>query len=93
MKNTFLLINNVISIFDLFKILITYFIDDMKILEIKNKNINRQYLFKVLQSSYSEDLKRRHLFPLRVKLLFFILLKINSVILQIYYYNNNNRSL
>ena len=36
MKNTFLLRNNVISILDLFKIL-TYYIHNMKILEIKNK--------------------------------------------------------
>ena len=38
MKNTFLLLKNVISILDLFKIL-TYYIDDKKILEIRNKNI------------------------------------------------------
>ena len=37
MKNTFLLLNNVISILDLFKIL-TYYIDDKKILEIRNKD-------------------------------------------------------
>ena len=36
MKNTFLHLNNVISILDLFKIL-TYYIHNMKILEIKNK--------------------------------------------------------
>ena len=35
MKNTFLLLNNVISILDLFKIL-TYYIDNKKILEIRN---------------------------------------------------------
>ena len=34
MKNTFLLLSNVISILDLFKIL-TYYIDDKKILEIE----------------------------------------------------------
>ena len=34
MKNTNLLLNNVISILDLFKIL-TYYIDDKKILEIE----------------------------------------------------------
>ena len=34
MKSTFLLLNNVISILDLFKIL-TYYIDDKKILEIE----------------------------------------------------------
>ena len=39
MKNTFLLLNYVISILDLFKIL-TYYIDNKKILEIRNKNIN-----------------------------------------------------
>ena len=33
-KNTFLLLNNVISIFDLFKIL-TYYIDDKKTLEVR----------------------------------------------------------
>ena len=33
MKNTFLPLNNVISILDLFKL--TYYIDDKKILEIK----------------------------------------------------------
>ena len=36
-ENTFLLLNNVISILDLFKIL-TYYIDDKKILEIRNKD-------------------------------------------------------
>ena len=45
MKNTFLLLNNVISILDLFKIL-TYYIDDKKILEIRNKNINKDNIFK-----------------------------------------------
>ena len=40
MKNTFLPLNIVISILDLFKIL-TYYIDDKKILEIRNKNINK----------------------------------------------------
>jgi len=35
MKNTFLLLNNVISILNLFKIL-TYYIEDKKILEIRN---------------------------------------------------------
>ena len=35
MKNRFLLLNNVISILDLFKILINY-IDDKKILEIRD---------------------------------------------------------
>ena len=35
MKNTNLLLNNVISILDLFKIL-TYYIDDKKILEMRN---------------------------------------------------------
>ena len=34
MKNTFLLLNNVISILDLFKIL-TYYIDDKKMLDIE----------------------------------------------------------
>ncbi len=34
-KKTFLLLNNVISILDLFKIL-TYYIEDKKILEIRN---------------------------------------------------------
>ena len=38
MKNTFLLLNNVISTLDLFKILI-YNIDDKRILEIWNKTI------------------------------------------------------
>ena len=61
MKNKFLLLNNVISILDLFKIL-TYYIDDKKILEIRNKNSNklqRQKFFKVLQSSsFSKDLKK-----------------------------------
>ena len=35
MKNTFLLLNNVISILDLFKIL-TYYFEDKKILEMRN---------------------------------------------------------
>jgi len=43
-KNTFLLLNNVISILDLFKIL-TYNIDDKKILEIRNENINKNNIF------------------------------------------------
>ena len=47
MKNTLLLQNNVISILDLFKILL-YYIDDKKILEIRNK---------VLQSSFSKGFK------------------------------------
>ena len=38
MKSTFLLLNNVISILVLFKIL-TYYIDDKKILEIRKKTI------------------------------------------------------
>jgi len=38
MKTTFLLLNNVISILYLFKILTYHYIDDKKILEIKNKN-------------------------------------------------------
>ena len=38
MKSTFLLISKVISILDLFKIL-TYYIDDKKILEIRKKTI------------------------------------------------------
>ena len=43
MKNTFLLLNNVISISDLFKIL-TYYIDEKKILEIRNKdNISSKF--------------------------------------------------
>ena len=46
----------------------------------------KQYVFKVLQSSFSKDLKRSHLYPLRVKL-FFMLLKINSVFLQIFVIN------
>jgi len=81
MKNTFLLLNNVISILDLFKILtyyiddkilnnvisildlfkiLTYYIDDKKILEIRNYNINRKQCFflKVLQGSFSKDLKK-----------------------------------
>ena len=37
MKNTVLLLNNVISILDFLKIL-TYYIDDKKILEIRNKD-------------------------------------------------------
>ena len=37
MKNTFLFLNNVISILDLFMIL-THYIDDKKILEIRNKD-------------------------------------------------------
>ena len=45
MKNTFLLLNNVISILDLFKIL-TYYIDNKKILEIRNYN-NKDNIFKV----------------------------------------------
>jgi len=44
MKNTFLLLNNVISILDLLKIL-TYYIDDKKSLEIRNKNINKDNIF------------------------------------------------
>jgi len=44
MKNTFLLLSNVISILDLFKIL-TYYNDDKKILEIRNKNINKDNIF------------------------------------------------
>ena len=44
MKNTFLLLNNVISILDLFKIL-TYYIDYKKVLEIRNKNINKDNFF------------------------------------------------
>jgi len=44
MKNTFLLLNNVNSILDLFKIL-TYYIDDKKILEIRNTNINKDNFF------------------------------------------------
>ena len=44
MKNIFLVLNNVISILDLFKIL-TYYIDDKKILEIGNKNINKDNIF------------------------------------------------
>ena len=43
MKNTNLLLNNVISISDLFKIL-TYYIDEKKILEIRNKdNISSKF--------------------------------------------------
>ena len=37
MKNTFLLLNNVISILDLYQIL-SYYIDDKKILEIRIKD-------------------------------------------------------
>ena len=44
MKNTILLLTNVISRSDLFKIL-TYYIDDKKILEIRNKNKNRDNIF------------------------------------------------
>ena len=44
MKNTILLLNNIISILDLFKIL-TYYIDEKKILEIRNKNINKDNIF------------------------------------------------
>jgi len=44
MKNTFLLRNNVISILDFFKIL-TYYIDDKKILEIRNKNLKKTIFF------------------------------------------------
>ena len=44
MKNTFLPLNIVISILDLFKIL-TYYIDDRKILEIGNKNLNINNIF------------------------------------------------
>ena len=51
MKNTFLLLNNVISILDLFKIL-TYYIDNKKILEIR---ITKTIFF---QSSFSEDSKK-----------------------------------
>ena len=43
-EKTCLLLNNVISILDLFKIL-TYYIDDKKILEIRNKNINKDNIF------------------------------------------------
>ena len=43
-----LLLNNVISILDLFKTLTNY-IDDKKILEIRDKKKQRQYFFKVLQ--------------------------------------------
>ena len=42
MKNTFLLLNNVISMLDLFKIL-TYYIDNKKILEIEIETINEGY--------------------------------------------------
>ena len=44
MKNTFLLLNKVISILNLFKIF-TYYIDDKKILEIRNTNINKENIF------------------------------------------------
>jgi len=44
MKTTFLLLNNVISILDLFKTL-TYYIEDKKILEIRNKKINKDNIF------------------------------------------------
>ena len=44
MKNTFLLLKNVISILDSFKIL-TYYTDDKKILEIRNKNLNKDNIF------------------------------------------------
>ena len=44
MKNTFLLLNNVISTLDLFKIL-TYYTDDKKILEIRNMNLNKDNIF------------------------------------------------
>ena len=44
MKNTFLLLNNVINLLDLFKIL-TCYIDAKKILEIRNKNINIDTIF------------------------------------------------
>ena len=47
MKNKFLLLNNVNSILDLFKIL-TYYIDDKKILEIRNKNKNKDNIFSIL---------------------------------------------
>jgi len=65
MKNTFLHLNNVISILDLFKIL-TYYIDNKKILEIINKNINKDNIF----SKFC-----RVAFPLRVNLLFLSYLK------------------
>ena len=48
MKNTFLLLNNVISIFDLFKIL-TYYIDDKKTLEIRKLFDIIYYKFKTTQ--------------------------------------------
>ena len=51
MKNTFLLLNNVISILDLFKIL-TYYIDNKKILEIR---ITKTIFF---ESSFTEDSKK-----------------------------------
>ena len=44
MKNTILLLNNIISILDLFKIL-TYYIDYKKVLEIKNKNRKKDNSF------------------------------------------------
>ena len=44
MKTTFLLLNNVISILDLFKTL-TYYMEDKKILEIRNKKINKDNIF------------------------------------------------
>ena len=44
MKNTILLLKNIISILDLFKIL-TYYIDYKKVLEIRNKNINKNNIF------------------------------------------------
>jgi len=47
MQNIFLLLNNVISILDLFKIL-TYYIDDNNILEIRNKNMNKDNIFSKL---------------------------------------------
>ena len=48
MKNTFLLLNNVISILDLFKIL-TYCIDDKKTLEIRKLFDIIYYKFKTTQ--------------------------------------------
>ena len=57
-KHTILLLNDIFSILDLLKIL-TYYIDYKKVLEIRNKNRNKDNIFfKVLQSSVSKDFKK-----------------------------------
>ena len=62
MKNTILLLNNIISILDLFKIL-TYYIDYKKILEIRNKNINKENNFsKFCRVAFLKILKSNILF-------------------------------